>query len=282
MRKILLLIIILFSISAVAQKKDKIKGDKNVTSEERTFDYFSKIEVNDKIKLSLKQDNSVRLAIEADENLHDVIESEIEDGTLVLSLNRRVTSSKRFNLTLYIDDLEGLELNDDSEIKGIDTFNFFDVHVTLNDKSDVKIDIESQTFSLVSNEKSKGDFTIKADSISLNMKESSKIKYVINTEKLDVDYDGNSTGEFVGKVTNLVLNANDNATFRGAELIAQESSINASNNSSSYINSKNNLIITAKDKSKIYIFNSPTIELKSFEDTSSIFKRESMKLLEKL
>jgi len=282
MRTKLLLIVLLFSISAIAQKKDKVKGDKNVTSEERTFDYFSKIEVNDKIKLSLKQDNSVRLAIEADENLHDVIESEIEDGTLVLSLNRRVTSSKRFNLTIYIDDLEALELNDDSEIKGIDTFNFFDLHVTLNDKSDVKIDIESQTFSLVSNEKSKGDFTIKADSISLNMKESSKIKYVINTEKLDVDYDGSSTGEFVGKVTNLVLNANDNATFRGAELIAQESSINASNNSSSYINSKNNLIITAKDKSKIYIFNSPAIELKSFEDTSSIFKRESMKLLEKL
>lgn len=282
MRKILLLIILLLSISVVAQKKDKIKGDKNVTSEERTFDYFSKIEVNDKIKLSLKQDNSPRLAIEADENLHDVIESEIEDGTLVLSLNKRVTSSKRFNLTLYIDDLAALELNDDSEIKGIDRFNFFDLHVTLNDKSDVKIDIESQTFSLVSNEKSKGDFTIKADSISLNMKESSKIKYVIDTKKLDVEYDGNSTGEFVGKVTNLILNANDNATFKGAELIAQESSINASNNSSSYINSKNNLLIIAKDKSKIYIFNSPTIELKSFEDTSSIFKRESMKLLEKL
>ena len=282
MRTILLLTILLFSISTIAQKKDKIKGDKNVTSEERTFDYFSKIEVNDKIKLSLKQDNSVRLTIEADENLHDVIESEIEDGTLVLSLNKRVINSKRFNLTLYIDDLEGLELNDDSEIKGIDTFNFFDLHVTLNDKSDVEIDIKSQTFSLVSNEKSKGDFTIKADSISLNMKESSKIKYVIDTEKLDIDYDGNSTGEFVGKVTNLVLNAHDNATFRGAELIAQESLINASNNSSSYINSKNNLIITAKDKSKIYIFNSPTIELKSFEDTSSIFKRESMKLLEKL
>ena len=258
MRTILLLTILLFSISAIAQKKDKIKGDKNVTSEERTFDYFSKIEVNDKIKLSLKQDNSVRLTIEADENLHDVIESEIEDGTLVLSLNKRVINSKRFNLTLYIDDLEGLELNDDSEIKGIDTFNFFDLHVTLNDKSDVEIDIKSQTFSLVSNEKSKGDFTIKADSISLNMKESSKIKYVIDTEKLDIDYDGNSTGEFVGKVTNLVLNAHDNATFRGAELIAQESLINASNNSSSYINSKNNLIITAKDKSKIYIFNSPT------------------------
>ena len=282
MKKILLLIILLFSVSVIAQKKDKIKGDKNVITEERTFDYFSKIEVNDKIKLNLKQDSSTRLDIEADENLLDVIESEIEEGTLVLSLNKRITSSKRFNLTLYVDDLDALELNDDSEIKGVDTFNFFDFNVTLNDKSDIKIEVESQTFSLVSNEKSRGDFTIKADSISLKMKESSKIKYTINTEKLDVDYDGSATGEFVGKVTNLVLNANDNATYRGSELIAQETVINASNDSSSYVNSKNSLIINAKDKSKIYIFNSPTIELRSFEDAASIFKRETMKLLEKL
>ena len=45
MKRILLLIMLLFSISAVAQKKAKIKGDKNVTTEERTFDYFSKIEI---------------------------------------------------------------------------------------------------------------------------------------------------------------------------------------------------------------------------------------------
>jgi hypothetical protein len=282
MKKTLLLILLLFNIAAIAQKKDKIKGNKNVTFEDRTFDYFSKIEVNDKIKLTLKQDGSTRLTIEADDNLHDVIDSEIEDGTLVLSLNKRITSSKRLNITLYIEDLDVLELNDDSEIKALDRFNFFDIHVILNDKSDIKIDIESQIVSLESNEKSKGSFIIKADSISLHMKESSKIKYVIDTKKLDVNYDGSATGEFVGKVTNLILNAHDNASFRGYELVAQEVSINASNNSSSYVNSKNNLSISAKDKSKIYVFNSPTIELKIFEDTASIFKRESMKLLEKL
>ena len=282
MRKTLLLILLLFSISVTAQKKEKIKGDKNVITEEREFGYFSKIEVNDKIKLNLKQSNSNKLIIEADENLHDVIESDLEGGTLVLSLNKRVASSKRFDLTLYIDDLDVIELNDDSEIKGVDKFSFFDINVVLNDKSDIKIDLESQLFSLESNEKSKGNFTVKADSISIVMKESSKIKYIVNTEKLSVDYSGNSTGEFVGKTANLLLNADDNAIFKGPELVAQETLIVASNNASSYVNSKNTLEIMAKNKAKVYIFNSPTITIKSLEDSASIFKRESMKLLEKL
>lgn len=56
--------------------------------------------------------------IEADENLHEVIDSDFENGALVLSLNKRITSSKRFNLTLYVDDLDFIELNDDSELIG--------------------------------------------------------------------------------------------------------------------------------------------------------------------
>lgn len=282
MRILLLCVTLFFCFSATAQKKAKIKGDKNVTTEERTFDYFSKIEVNDKIKLSLKQDSSTRLDIEADDNLHEVIESDLQDGTLVLSLNKRITSSKRLNMTLYVDDLDVIELNDDSEVEGIDKFNFFDINVVLNDKSEIKIDLESQTFSASSNERSKGNFTVKADSISISLKESSKITYAIDSQQLYVDYMGSATGEFVGKSTNLFLEANDNATYKGYELVAQEVTVNASNNTNTYVNSKNNLNITAKNKAKIYIFNSPTIVINALEDTASIYKRESMTLLEKL
>ena len=49
---------------------------------------------------------------------------------------------------------------------------------------------------------------------------------------------------------------------------------------------KNHLIldlkIKAKDKAKIYIFNSPLIEIIAFEDATRFFKIESMKLLEKI
>ena len=54
------------------------------------------------------------------------------------------------------------------------------------------------------------------------------------------------------------------------------------NSTDTFVNAKNNLKIEAKDKAKIYIFNSPAIEIMAFEDTASIFKRESMKLLEKI
>ena len=282
MRKILLITMTLLCVVATAQKKAKIKGNKNIVTDERTFEFFSGIELNDKIKLTLKQSESSKLVIEADENLHDVVESDIEDGALVLSLNKRITSSKRFRLTLYVEDLDVIKLNDDSEILSDEKFDFFDLNMILNDKSDVEMHLEAQFFSLESNEKSRGSITVKADSISLHMKESSKIKYTINTQKITVNYEGSSTGEFVGKTNDLVLLANDNATFKGNELEAKEIVLEGANSTNSYVNAKNNLVLTLQNKSKVYIFGSPTIEIKSFEDAASIFKRESMKLLEKL
>jgi len=282
MRKLLLITTILFCLVATAQKKTKIKGDKNVVSDERTFGYFTKLEVNDKIKLTLKQSKSTKLIIEADKNLHDVIESDFENGALVLSLNKRITSSKRFNLTLYIDDIDFIELNDDSKLIGSEKFKFFDLEVVLNDKSDIKIDLETQSISVESNERSRGEFVIEADSVSVLTKESSRVKNTINSEKLVVNYTGNSAGEFIGKTNNLILEANDNATYKGVGLVAQKAAINASNNSSTFINAKYDLEITAKNKAKIYVFNSPKIEIKAFEDTATIFKRESITLLEKI
>ena len=281
MKKILLFTISLFCLMATAQKA-KIKGDKNVVTNDRSFEYFTKLEINDKIKLTLKQSKSTKLVIEADENLHEVLDSDFENGALVLSLNKRITSSKRFNLTLYVDDLDFIELNDDSELIGGETFKFFDLDVVLNDKSEIKIEFESQIFSLESNEKSRGEFTVKADSLSITTKESSRIKNNITAEKVYVNYTGNSASEFVGKTSSIILMADDNATFKGAELIAFDAYLEVANSSSTFINAKNTLTISAKDKSKIYIFNSPTIEIKALEDVASIYKRESMKLLEKL
>ncbi len=267
---------------ANAQKKAKIKGNKNVITEERTFEFFSGIELNDKIEVTLKQSESNRLVIEADENLHDVIDSEIESGMLILSLNKRITNSKRFRLTLYVEDLDIIKLQDASEIKSDERFDFFDLSMILNDKSDVEMTLEAQFFSLESNEKSRGDLNVKADSISIHMKESSKIKYVVNAQKVEVKYEGSATGEFVGKTNDLILSANDNATFKGNELEAKTILLDGSNSTSSYVNAKNNIALTLQNKSKVYIFGSPVIEIKSFEDTASIFKREAMKLLEKI
>lgn len=277
----LVLLLFLISLSAIAQSK--IKGNRNVITEERSLDYFSKLEVNDKIKLTLKQGSRSNLEIEADENLHDVLDADVKNSTLILSLTKRITNSKRFNITLYVEDLDRIVLNDDSEVNAFEELDVFNIEIILNNKSDIQLDnLKTQLLSLETNERSKGELRVRTDSLVVNAKESSRIKLDIITQGSSINYSGSATVEVEGKTSGLELNASGNAGFKGAEFVADNVLVNALDKSDTYVNAKETIVIDAKNKAKVYLFNKPEINLKTFEDNASLLKRESMTLLENL
>ena len=282
MKKYYLLAFIFLTVF-ISEAQSKIKGSRIVTNEERTFDYFSKLEVNDKIKLILKQGSQNKLEVEADDNLHDVIDTDISNGVLSISLNKRIRSSKRFNLTLHVEDLDQITLKDDSEITSNERLEFFSLDLELNNKSDIDLEnLKVNSLSINSNERSRANLIVRTDSLSITAKESSKLKLDVVTQGSDIGYAGNATIEMVGKGTILVLNGVDNAAFKGAEFIATTVTVNALDKSDSYVNAKESIHIEAKNKAEVYIFNKPEIILNIFEDNASIYKRESMTLLENL
>lgn len=62
---------------------NRIEGNKNVISINRDIsDDFTKVKVSAGIELIIDQGNEVSLTVEADENLHDIIITEVEDGKL--------------------------------------------------------------------------------------------------------------------------------------------------------------------------------------------------------
>jgi hypothetical protein len=68
------LLFLLFVLTTVAfgQKKDKIKGSKIVTTEQRKKIDFESLTVEDNIEVYLERGRA-GIKIEADENLHDII-----------------------------------------------------------------------------------------------------------------------------------------------------------------------------------------------------------------
>lgn len=282
MRKSLLLItIFLISFSAIAQTK--IKGNRNVITNTIELDYFSKIELNDKIEVVLNQSNENKIVLEADENLHDVLDADVKDGTLILSLNKRITRSKRFNITLYAEDLDQITLNDDSELEASGRLELFNLDLVLNNKSDIKLEnLRTEFLRIDAAEKAKANLIIKTDSLSVDTKESARLKLDVVTQGAIFNYDGSSTVEAVGKTENLTLNATDNAAFKGAEFISDTVVLNALNKTDTYVNAKNFIEIDAKNKAEIYLFNKPEITLRTFQDNVSLYKRESMSFLQKL
>ena len=80
MKKHFLYLILLIPILSFGQKAEKIKGNKNVTIQETKIDSFTVISIGENFKINLLQGEPM-VKIEADENLHDVIEFNVDDST---------------------------------------------------------------------------------------------------------------------------------------------------------------------------------------------------------
>ena len=111
MNKIITLILILSSTFLFSQKMEKIKGNKNVVTQDISLDSITSIELFKDIKLSLVQSDENKLVIYADENLHDVVEVDQSDGKLSISLLYRIASKKEFDLTLHMQNIKEIILN---------------------------------------------------------------------------------------------------------------------------------------------------------------------------
>ena len=76
------------------RKKKKIKGSKIVTVSVKEIPSFESVEINDNFEVFLVKSEKPSIEIEADDNLHEIINYEVAGGTLRVTSLRDVSGAK--------------------------------------------------------------------------------------------------------------------------------------------------------------------------------------------
>ena len=84
MKKFALLALLALTLPSFAQKREKVKGSKNVTVTQKELQPFDNIEVEDNIEAYLVTGAAKALEIETDDNLQEVITAEVKGTTCLL------------------------------------------------------------------------------------------------------------------------------------------------------------------------------------------------------
>ncbi len=118
-------VVLLFTLSSCFL--DGVKGNRNVITQDRTISSdFDALHVSYGIEVKLTMGSSTSLTVEADENLHDIIRTEVEDGVLRIYAEKNIFSSKK--RTIYLSAVElneikatsGASVNSETNIKSED------------------------------------------------------------------------------------------------------------------------------------------------------------------
>ena len=118
-RVVTLIILILFSTLVFAQKKQKIKGDKEVVTTTITMEKgFNAIEIDDALEVNLTQGASNSYVLTTDKNLQNVIKFSVNDSVLKIYTTDKITSSKKLEINLSFVNLEHISIKNDAKVNG--------------------------------------------------------------------------------------------------------------------------------------------------------------------
>jgi hypothetical protein len=136
-----------------------VSGSRNVTTENREINSdFNKLDVSQGIEVILTQGNSVTLSIEADDNLHEILMTEVKDSVLNIYFKENVSQRKASKVYLTIPQVSGINTSSGAEVNGQNTFNATFINFDASSGSEINMRLIAQEVS--ANSSSGSDITL--------------------------------------------------------------------------------------------------------------------------
>jgi ribosomal protein L31 len=126
-----------------------VSGNGNVEEESRNVDGFTGVHVSTGIDVYLSEGNDFKVTVEADENLLEVILTEVKGDMLVIKTDRvniRRARSKRVYVTLP--ELTELRISSAGDIEGQTPFTCDDLRLTISSAGDLSLEVDADRIDL--------------------------------------------------------------------------------------------------------------------------------------
>ncbi|NNC70129.1 MAG: DUF2807 domain-containing protein [Flavobacteriaceae bacterium] len=127
---------------------DGIKGNRIVKTDTRNISSdFEAIRISNGIDVYLTMGNSVSLKLEADENLHDIIQTEVEDGVLRIYADQNIWSAKRKRVYLSAQEINDIKVTSGSELMTENTLKTEDLKISITSGAEARMTLDVNNLS---------------------------------------------------------------------------------------------------------------------------------------
>ncbi|PWK19056.1 putative autotransporter adhesin-like protein [Xanthomarina spongicola] len=273
MKYFFLPITIMFTICISAQKKEKIKGNKNVVDVYMNLENFSQIEVTDDLEVFLMQTSSNGYHLNTDSNLVEVIKLDVIDDVLKIYTSHKIVSSKKLEIYVTFQDIKKLTINQSTEIEGQNKFNLVDFTLNSSNYAKFNLDIDANNSYFQLDGSSNGTIKFKGQDSKMVINENAYLKGVLSIDNLSLTVNKRADMKIEGSVENLSVIITGSSDINAKNLKATNAKLNASNTSEIYLYVSKMLSIYARGKSFIHVYGNPDITIEGLSDKSQILKK---------
>ena len=156
---ILVLFVSALFVSCGVDMFNRIDGNRNVVTEDRKIEGdFTRVKVSSGIDLYLTQGDEVSLTVEADENLHDYIKTEVDGDQLKIYVDGNIWRAKARKVHLTVTTLEELRATSGSDVIAKSVIKAQDLEVSTSSGADLRMEVKAEN--LVTSSSSGSDLRI--------------------------------------------------------------------------------------------------------------------------
>ena len=114
--------ILLLFITTTSCLFDGVKGNGNVLTKNRKISNdFVRVKVSRGLHVFITKSADLSLVVEADENLHELITTEVNNGTLVITATKNIGFAKAKNIHLSVENLNEILVSSGAEVSSENT-----------------------------------------------------------------------------------------------------------------------------------------------------------------
>ena len=276
MKKTLLLLLLLSITVSFAQKKIKVKGNKEIIETSYPLENFNKIEANFDYEITYSMNNSKNsYSLKSDSNIQDKITFKVIDSTLMIYSDYSISPTKKMKIVLNTIQFNSLKLKGKTHFIQ-EGFANVDENLTIemNDNTFLKIDVKTKDLNLKMNQKSDCSFIIQSENISINLDEKVTVEGKINASTTDLKMYKNTEAILEGSTNDLKATLVGKTSLKAKKLFTNTVVLNQSLSSDAYLNVSKKISLYLSDDSKLYLFNSPEVIVNGIRDFAQIIKKK--------
>ncbi|MCG1037131.1 DUF2807 domain-containing protein [Polaribacter sp. DS7-9] len=125
---------------------NSVSGNKNVVNQDRTTkEVFTEIKISNGLDLYISQGSKSEIIVEADENLQEIIKTEVNNGVLKIYAEKNIWKAKARKVFVTVKDLESLSATSGAEVYTEDTLKLNNLIVGATSGADIDINVDVKT-----------------------------------------------------------------------------------------------------------------------------------------
>ena len=140
-RNLIFLTPLLFVMGCYWEMPEKITGNGDVITEERQVSNFDGIKVSCGIDVYITQGDREYLEVQADENLLDIIKTEVENNMLKVYTDKNISVAKSKKVYLTYVNLNKIVISSAGDVKAENTLNTDKLDIRLSSAGDLRLDV---------------------------------------------------------------------------------------------------------------------------------------------